>query len=481
MLKKIIKTIFIIFIFFLSFTAFFSANWYINVYGDIGFRSILFTLLSPMQGTAGEIISDWLLKGLLPSTVSTVVLSLFFFCKLKIKKVFKKITCIILCFGLWGYSICVVGIPSFLVGNFSRTDIYDNYYSSPSDVEITFPKEKQNLIYIILESIESSYFSQEQGGRLNNNVITPLYDLATDNLNFSNSDGIGGWEFVTNTSWTSAAIVSQTSGVPLSMPLTKTVPNTDSNFLPSITTINDILNKNGYHQTVMFGSMANYGGRGNYFSQHGVDEILDHSTAITDGIIPKDYFTWWGMEDKKLFSYAREELTKLGNSDKPFSFTLLTADTHHISGYICEDCENNFNTQYENVLHCSSKQVVEFVDWIKSQPFYENTTIVVIGDHLSMDAQFFKQNSINNNTRRVYNCFINAKTEAIEPKNRTFTPMDIFPTTLAAMGCEIEGERLGIGTNLFSGKKTLAEEITLEKLNNEINKGSNYYLENFIK
>ena len=34
----------------------------------------------------------------------------------------------------------------------------------------------------------------------------------------------------------------------------------------------------------------------------------------------------------------------------------------------------------------------------------------------------------------------------------------MFPTLLASIGVKIEGDRLGLGTNLFSGKPTLFEQ-----------------------
>jgi phosphoglycerol transferase len=55
----------------------------------------------------------------------------------------------------------------------------------------------------------------------------------------------------------------------------------------------------------------------------------------------------------------------------------------------------------------------------------------------------------------------------------------MFPTTLAAMGCEIEGERLGLGTNLFSGKKTLAEEMGYDRFNKQLSQRSDYYAVEF--
>ena len=59
--------------------------------------------------------------------------------------------------------------------------------------------------------------------------------------------------------------------------------------------------------------------------------------------------------------------------------------------------------------------------------------------------------------------------------------MDMFPTALAAIGCQIDGNRLGLGTNLFSSLETLAEKYGLEDLNKELAKHSDYYNKNFIK
>ena len=51
----------------------------------------------------------------------------------------------------------------------------------------------------------------------------------------------------------------------------------------------------------------------------------------------------------------------------------------------------------------------------------------------------------------------------------------MYPTTLAAMGVEIEGDRFGLGVNLYSDVPTLVEEMGLDKLNSELGKKSVYY------
>ena len=47
------------------------------------------------------------------------------------------------------------------------------------------------------------------------------------------------------------------------------------------------------------------------------------------------------------------------------------------------------------------------------------------------------------------------------------------------MGCTIEGDRLGLGVNLFSDRPTLAEEWGYDRFNSELSKASDYYIRNF--
>ncbi len=53
--------------------------------------------------------------------------------------------------------------------------------------------------------------------------------------------------------------------------------------------------------------------------------------------------------------------------------------------------------------------------------------------------------------------------------------MDMFPTTIASLGATIEGDRLGLGTNLFSGEQTLAEKLTFDQLNDDLSQKSKFF------
>ena len=142
-------------------------------------------------------------------------------------------------------------------------------------------------------------------------------------------------------------------------------------------------------------------------------------------------------------------------------------------------CQDDYNAQYPNVVRCSSRQLTDFILWIQEQPFYENTTIVICGDHLTMDPDFM-QGVDGEYQRTIYNCIINSVVEPKQEKNRLFGTYDMMPTTLAAMGATIAGERLGLGTNLFSSKKTLTEEYGFEVVDAEFQKKSTFYNQTFL-
>ena len=158
---------------------------------------------------------------------------------------------------------------------------------------------------------------------------------------------------------------------------------------------------------------------------------------------------------------------------------MLTADTHHIGGFQCELCGNNHEEQYEDVMECSSKQVAAFIQWLQQQPFYENTTVILSGDHLTMDPEFLADID-DSYVRTSYNCILNTPTTPASQQNRQFGSIDMFPTTLAAMGVEIEGDRLGLGTNLFSQRQTLSEEFGHIQLDEELQKNSKFYFDTFF-
>ena len=94
-----------------------------------------------------------------------------------------------------------------------------------------------------------------------------------------------------------------------------------------------------------------------------------------------------------------------------------------------------------------------------------------------MNPDYFKDE---NYERTVYNLFINSAVNTNDIYNRQFSTLDLFPTTLASLGVEIEGNKLALGTNLFSGEDTLIEKYGYEKVNEEFKLKSTFYNNKFI-
>lgn len=168
---------------------------------------------------------------------------------------------------------------------------------------------------------------------------------------------------------------------------------------------------------------------------------------------------------------------EISQSSKPFNFTMLTVDTHHSDGYLCEKCPHIYSQKYANVISCADNQIYDFIHWIQKQKWYKDTVIAITGDHLSMVNNFYAKYFGKKGVRTVYNCFMNTQfvNKDIEEKDRDFWLADLFPTALSALGADIEGDQLGLGVNLFSNKKTLAERMGVKKLSAELGKYSIFY------
>lgn len=469
-----------------------SMNWSNRVFSVTSFDQIVFHIKVPMDGSDSSIFWHWLVESIPSSIFRTLIVVMIvvvlertyqwvmkkYSTKPEIPKFITERKFKWLGISLLVSSIVIVtanyNVFGYVKSVRQKTLIYEEYYVDPSTVDINFSNGKRNLIHIYVESMESTFVSQEAGGAYEIGYTDELEYLANNYINFSHNDAIGGNMQVTGTGWTVAAMVAQSTGLPLTIPIYGNSYGQSSTFLPGAHSIGTVLQNEGYQQQLLIGSDATFGGRSNFYTQHGDYDIVDYHTIHGGGRIPPNYSVFWGFEDEKLFQFAKEDILVLAENDQPFNMTMLTVDAHSPEGYLSESCPVIFDSQYENVLACNSSQIYQFVRWIQEQDFYEDTTIVIAGDHLSMASWFFEDLDPDF-IRTPYNVIINSAVEPQQEKNRIFTSMDWYPTILAAMGAEIEGDRLGLGTNLFSDKSTLIEEKGIDYINEELLKTSDFY------
>ncbi|MCI8655673.1 MAG: sulfatase-like hydrolase/transferase [Clostridia bacterium] len=458
-----------------------SIEWLYRTTGNLTIEQLIFHLKVPLKGTNVNMILQYIIA-VVPLAIILSFVIMFIINYFREKGKARKAGTIILGLSIV-YVLTRANIGGYVLNQITASNFIEENYVAIQEEKIILPEEKNNLIYIFLESMESSYTSTEYGGMQKDDYIKELRELAEENMHFSNTEKLGGAIQLSGTGWTIAGMVSQTSGMPLKISIEQNSYGKYDEFLPGIKNIGEILQQNGYQNYLLLGSDATFGGRENYFTQHGNYKIWDVNTAIEQGRMKEEDKIWWGYDDKDLFEYAKEQLIEISRNGQPFNYTMLTVDTHFSDGYICPKCENKFDTQYANVVACSSKQVTEFVKWIQEQEFYKNTTIVISGDHLTM--QVLSENSVDKNYQRtIYNAIINPSKSLdisnIKTTNREFSSIDMFPTTLAALGAKIEEGRLGLGTNLFSDKETIIEEYGYKMVNTEIEKKSKFYEQKFI-
>ena len=471
---------------FIFFTVFFiMLGFYFDaMFADININQILFVLSMPITGTSYVIVIVSILTLLLiPICFSVFHLVLLkknigFVCTLFKKereffpfrfnhKVLSSFGLVILVLLFFEYKLQIV---SFVLKEFkASSNFYEENYISPKDLTFTFPEKKKNLIFIYLESTEAevAYCAKE-----NTNLIPELADLAKNNLSFSHSDGIGGQIQVPGTGHSIASICCTHLGLPLSFDFAGQFYRGNSEyFFNGAYGLGNILHGAGYNCLFTLGSGTIYGGLGNLLRGHEF-EVKDLEYYRNIGKVPKDYFVWWGIEDAKVVEFAKEELTSLASLGKPFAFSVFFEDTHTPGGYFDAECENKYPKQIHNVFVNMSKRIGKFVDWIKAQPFYEDTIIVILGDHLYMGGDLYDTPP---NSRHAYNAFINTGKSGEHSKNRKFCTFDYFPTILDCLDIKYESDGLGIGRSLLTGKPTLIEQLGEEKLVDLITSKSYFY------
>ncbi len=468
----------------------FLVRWMFLTWNGLQIEEMIFQLKAPLEGTGDGIILKGVLSSIIPALALTG-LACFLYIKAALRGfgnkvlLFSGILGIILIAGSAGYTWNRLEIGEYIKNQLDDSPFIEDNFADPKNVEIRFPEKKRNLIYIYMESIESTYADSASGGAFAYNNIPELTELSAEGENFSGDSAmLNGGRVLPATTFTMGGIFAQSAGLPLKVDIGEKFydargsfnkMNTQETFFRKVTTLGDILEDEGYRNVFMLGSNATFGGRRLYFGQHGNYEIDDYKWAIEQGIIPQDYYVFWGMEDCKLFDAARDRITELAQGDQPFNLSLLTVDTHFEDGYKCSLCRDEYpDNDYANAIACSSRQISEFVRWVQQQDFYENTTIVLCGDHLTMDSDFCSEVPADYD-RKVYTVFLNADAQPEDPsRTRLYSTIDQFPTTLAALGCSIEGNRLGLGTNLYSSEDTLLEKYGEAEVVAEMQKKSNF-------
>lgn len=457
--------------------------------------NIFYTLHSPVTGGIPQnLFQNIILQVLLPSLffiVFFIIINKNFFSKYNFtfkSKLIKisvsqlvSIYLIILTFGSFIFRAQLYNYPK-LFYNYNKkpvdSEFYKTEYVNPNNNVIT---NKKNVIYIFLESMETSFASYEEGGLLKENHIPNLTKLALENKCFNgNTNKLNGITQTDGTSWTIAGILSKISGLPYNMQQPANFDNLVT-YLPNAVMLTDILHSNKYNQVFAFGSEKSFGAMDLLLETHGDIEVHDINWYKNKGYINKEYHNgFWGFEDKYLYEFAKKDLIELSTKEEPFFYGIDTIDTHFQEGFICSECqENHPNQRFFDVLECADRQIGQFINWLKQQSFYDNTLIVISGDHLFMSTtlNLFEDEYENNirivdeveekhrtkeSKRKVYCCFINSKNTNTY---HNYNSYDIYATILDELDVPLQNNKAGFGVNLNSNNQSINEKYSFKFVN----------------
>jgi len=477
----------------------FSVKWIYDIYGEVSIYTVIYQVFAPIGGTDPAYIFSYIRRSLLPAVAIVAIVFILtnnFYRKnmvLEIKKASNRLKVtlfpliwlrtliffigvgVLVSSCVWAYFRS--GLNIYVKNNLTTSSFYEEFYADPSNVKLEFPEKKRNLIYLSVESLEKTLESKEDKGNKETNVIPYCTELQEKYISVENENGAQG-HIVEGGGWTMGAMVSQTAGIPLMFITNSMEFNEDAKFLPGAYSLGEILAKEGYYNEYITGADKSFAGADLYLKQHGGYEIMDLPAAIKKGYLPEGYDVFWGYEDQRVFEILKKEITEKYDSGVPFNIMASTLDTHGDEVYECSLCDPSYTNVHEKVYHCVDKQIGEFVEWFEQQPCFDDTTLVITGDHMSMSTIYF--NDSNDYDRSVYSVFINAQ---VEQKDyvRNYTTIDMYPSTLAAMGVKIEGERLGLGTNIFSDTQTFCEIYGKSEFSDKLSQNSKFYKDYIVK
>ena len=231
-----------------------------------------------------------------------------------------------------------------------------------------------------------------------------------------------------------------------------------------MTCLGDVLDHFGYDQEYLLGSDATFANAKEFFITHKI-KVSDLKSMN----LKNDF--GWGIYDDKIFKIAKEKLNQKATLHKPFAFYISTINMH-FPGNKSPGCKS-MDDRYTESISCTDKELSEFLKWIMKQDLYKNTSVIVLGDHLSQVQRYFKRSS----DRRIFNLFLNSGFKSVDT-NRKVNHFDMLPAILESINISVEA--FGLGRNPTKNTPLLLEKYDFDDLNKEISKRSKMYNNEFL-
>ncbi|MTI46222.1 LTA synthase family protein [Sporosalibacterium faouarense] len=216
-----------------------------------------------------------------------------------------------------------------------------------------------------------------------------------------------------------------------------------------------ILKENGYSTYSFHGNNAEFWGRSDMYPRIGIDNFV----SLEDFQYDEDDLIGLGINDVDFFDQAVDHLK---DAKKPFYSVLITLTSHHpydmpeelIDIKLKKEHEDTLFGNYIQSINYSDKAFGQFIEKLKDEGLYEDSMIVLYGDHSGLYPARAKNKDIMSDylgTEYTFDEYmnipliINIPGKGIsETKEIVGGEMDLFPTILNLVGIDdLKGKRYG--------------------------------------
>ncbi|MDO4919180.1 LTA synthase family protein [Kocuria sp.] len=340
-----------------------------------------------------------------------------------------------------------VGLKQYVKAARSTSDIGD-YYADPTP---TSTADRRNVVVIYLESGEQTLADDQL---FEKNAFAPLEQVTPASEGWRSVDDLQQYQ---GGGWTMAGIVSTQCGIPLkgsgAAGAENDIGGGMGEYLGGVTCFGDVLREQGYKNVFLGGANSSFAAKDVFLRTHGYTEDKGLQDWRAAGEDPKNFRGDWGLSDERLMAHAEDEVDRLHadaeRTGQPFNLSMLTLDTHE-PVHVYDSCHVDTRNEVTSVFACSMTQVAGFVQHMKDRGYLEDTSVVVMGDHLKhMSAgDAFHEQLDDNPDRSIFNRIWIPGETGRTPVRGDSNQLDMYPTLLEAAGLPVADGRAGLGVSV---------------------------------
>lgn len=238
-----------------------------------------------------------------------------------------------------------------------------------------------------------------------------------------------------------------------------------------------LLRDHGYTAWAFHGYEKDYWDRNNSYDNFGFQRFLSKDDYIYEEIIG------FGIRDEDFYSQTLEYIKELDKMDDNPFFAFVVSLSSHTPFEIQkeyrwldleEDLDDSMTGNYLQSIHYTDKQIGKFIEGLKEEGIYEDSVIVLYGDHFALQVSDEKERIIMTELLdKPYDydemmnvpLLIHIPGESINRKVSTISSqIDFYPTIANIMGYNIEkGLIFGKDINNFQGESYVFPQMYIPR------------------